>query len=418
MFKGPIALATIRTSVVLGGRLIAQAGTLLLLASTLGPDGFGVYAGLGAMAVLLGALANFGTHLTLLRDTSRASHNVDAALRLALGTTAFCGSILLLVYIVLSRLLLPIPSGAHWVILCLGSAEILFQPFLVVAAMERHGRGQIARSQVLLIQPLLVRLLVVSAIAVLAPENPLTWYVCGHLAATILPLGCVVLRAPVVWRQPFRWRRARRSDLRALTGYAVMNASANGVSELDKMLAVRLLPFDTAGIYSAASRVVGSLVLPVMAMMLAAMPRLFRDRAGDSKYLQYWLFAFAGGYGLLAAVVMVVAAPWVEFLLGGAYVGVSDFISLLAFAVPAVSVRSAATNVLTTLERPWTRVCLELIGWLVIVVLALAFVHSRGSSGLALSIICAEWLLAAASVILISIISFSPCTPVGGAKLK
>ncbi|MBS9723637.1 lipopolysaccharide biosynthesis protein [Stutzerimonas stutzeri] len=406
MLKGPIILGTIRTSFVLGLRLIVQAGTLFLLASSLGPDGFGLYAGLGAMAVLLGTLSNFGTHLTLLRDISRASPDVDAALRLALGTTAFCGSVLLLFYVVLSQALLPIPNGAYWIVLYLGIAEVVLQPFLVVAAMERHGRGQVARSQVLLIQPLLLRLLVILTIAGLAPENPLSWYALGHLCAITLPLGYVIWSAaPLTWREPVQWRVARRSDWRRLAGYAVMNASANGVAELDKMLAARLLSFGAAGVYSAASRVVGSLVLPVIAMVLAAMPRLFRGGMAAGKSLHYWLFASAAAYGLLAAAVMVLAAPWIESLLGAAYAGVSELIHLLAFAIPAVSMRAAATNILTTLGRPWLRVCLELIGWLVIVALALAFVRSHGNSGLALSVICAEWLLAVGSVALISMIT-------------
>jgi len=417
MFKGPIALGTIRTSSVLGLRMVVQAGTLLLLASTLGADGFGLYAGLGAMAVLLGSLANFGTHLTLLRDVSRAS-DVDAALRLALGTTAFCGAILFLTYIVLSLVLLPVPYGAFWVVLCLGCAEVLLQPFLVIAAMERHGRGQVARSQVLLILPLLLRLFVVLVVAWCAPKNPLLWYVLGHLIVIMLVLCPVFLLMPGAWRQPSRWEVARRSHWGGLVGYAVMNTSANGVAELDKMLAARLLPFDTAGIYSAASRVVGSLVLPVMAMILAAMPRLFRDGLASGRGLQYLLFALAGTYGFFAAVVMVCAASWIESLFGRAYAGVGELIHMLAYAVPAMCMRAAATNMLTTLERPWMRICLELAGWLVIVALALAFVQSHGSQGLALSIICAEWLLAISSMVLISMISASSRKSSDGVKPK
>jgi len=418
MLNGPIALGAIRTSSVLGLRLVLQAGTLLLLASTLGAEGFGLYAGLGALAVLLGTLANFGTHLTLLRDASRASPDVDVALRVALGTTAFCGPILLLIYIFLSLVLFPIPNDAYLVVLCLGCAEVVFQPFLMVAAMERHGRGLVARSQILLIHPLLLRLLLILAVAWCAPQNPLLWYAFGHLVAVILVLGIVVLRMPVAWRHPSRWQVACRSHWGGLTGYALMNASANGVAELDKMLAARLLPFDAAGIYSAASRIVGSLVLPVMGMILSAMPRLFRDGLTSGMYLQYWLFVVAGLYGVLAAAVMALIAPWVESVLGEAYAGIGELIRMLVFAIPAICVRAAATNVLTTLERPWVRIGLELVGWLVIVVLALAFVQSRESTGLVFSIICSEWLLAVGSVVLINMISVSSRKSSHGIKSK
>ena len=49
--KGPIARGTVRTSFVLGLRVLVQAGTLLLIARTLRPDRFGAFAGAPASAI-------------------------------------------------------------------------------------------------------------------------------------------------------------------------------------------------------------------------------------------------------------------------------------------------------------------------------------------------------------------------------
>ncbi|SFM91903.1 hypothetical protein SAMN05216217_1362 [Halopseudomonas yangmingensis] len=323
------------------------------------------------MAVLMGGMSNFGTHLVLLREISCASDKQDTTQRLALGTTALCGPVLLLTYIILAHIFFKVSGDLYWIILCIGAAEIIFQPFLIIAAMELHGKGRVARSQVLLIMPICIRLLVVAFIAGTSLDDPLHQYAYGHLIAVLLPLGYVVWQAPSIWREPLRWRVARRPEWPALGGYAITNISASGVSELDKMLAVRLLPLGIAGVYSAASRVVGSLVMPVMAMILSAMPRLFRSEAATGKKLQCWLFTIAGIYGFFAATTMIIFSPWIELALGEIYSGVSELIHTLAFAVPALCVRAAATNVLTTLGRPWIRISLELTGWVVIVVLAL-----------------------------------------------
>lgn len=48
MLNGPIARATIRTSFVLGLRLLVQAGTLLLVARMLGPADYGAFAAIAA----------------------------------------------------------------------------------------------------------------------------------------------------------------------------------------------------------------------------------------------------------------------------------------------------------------------------------------------------------------------------------
>lgn len=410
MLKGPIAKATIRTSWVLGLRLVLQACTLILLAKIFGPDDFGIYAGLGALAVLMGTLASFGTHLALLRDVSRFRLDVDEALRLALGTTVFFGATLFALYIIFSQFLLKTPNNIFLIVFCFGCAEMLFQPLLVIAAMERHGKGLIARSQILLTQPLILRLIIVLAITWSMPVYPLYWYAVGHLLVVIFPLIYVFYCSSGTWRQPSQWRIARLSELGGLAGYAVMNTSANGVAELDKMLSLRLLSSNEAGIYSSASRIVSSLTLPVIAMMLSAMPRLFRDQSVAGKKLQWWLIICAGSYGVFASVVMLFSAPWIEMVLGYQYTGTSEVIALLAFAVPAISIRAAATNIMTTLERPWTRVCLELTGWLTIVVLAYILTSFNGSLGLVLAIIGAEWLLAIISILLINFMSASELT--------
>lgn len=51
---GPITKSTIRTSFVLGIRLLIQTGTLLLVARLLGASNYGLFAGIAALAVLIG----------------------------------------------------------------------------------------------------------------------------------------------------------------------------------------------------------------------------------------------------------------------------------------------------------------------------------------------------------------------------
>ena len=95
MLNGPIARATIRTSFVLGLRLIVQAGTLLLVARMLGPEQFGAFAGVAALAMLLGVLASFGTTWILLSELTNSLKQRSPVLAYALPTTLICGIFLL-----------------------------------------------------------------------------------------------------------------------------------------------------------------------------------------------------------------------------------------------------------------------------------------------------------------------------------
>ncbi|MDE2179214.1 MAG: oligosaccharide flippase family protein, partial [Xanthomonadaceae bacterium] len=100
--KGPIARATLRTSAVLGVRLFVQAGTLLLVARMLGPHDFGAFAGVAALAVMLGTLSTFGTHIVLLAEVSRDPQRRAGVLPFALSTTLICGSLLFALYLLLA----------------------------------------------------------------------------------------------------------------------------------------------------------------------------------------------------------------------------------------------------------------------------------------------------------------------------
>ena len=71
---------------------------------------------------------------------------------------------------------------------CLGVAELLLQPFLLITSSERHARGEVARSQWLSASPQILRLPVAAAVMVADPANPLLAYALGHVAATAIAL--------------------------------------------------------------------------------------------------------------------------------------------------------------------------------------------------------------------------------------
>ena len=181
---GPIARATVHTSGVLAARLLVQAGTLLVLAKLLGPARFAALASLIALAVFLGALATFGTHLIVVRELSRDADQRDTLLPVVLGTTALCGVILLLAFFLSYFALLQQLSIGLLTMFCIGAAELLMQPLLTISATERLAAGSIARSQWLRMLPLPLQLTTAIGLWLLDGADPLSMYAVGHLAAT------------------------------------------------------------------------------------------------------------------------------------------------------------------------------------------------------------------------------------------
>ena len=395
--RGPIARATMRTSAVLGLRLLAQAGTLLVVARMLGPQHYGAFAGIAALAVLMGTLSTFGTHLVLLREVSREPQQRAHVLPFALTTTLLCGSALLALYLLLSLTLFHAAGIAASVLIALGITELLLQPLLNLPAAELQGQGRIATSQVFITLPLALRLCAALLVWVWQPADPLAAYAWGYLAASALTLLAAQRSLQQAWPALRTWRLPRRAELRDAAGYAVLNTTATGPAELDKTLAATLLPLAVAGVYAAGARVIGALTLPVIAMMLSAMPRLFREAASDAqrtRHLLRWLFAAALGYSLLLAAVLWLAAPLFDWLFGARYHGLGDTLRWLTLAVPGMALRITAGSVLMTLGKPWMRVGFEVVGLLVLSIAAFTLIASGVGEAMPIALACGEWSMA------------------------
>ena len=74
--------------------------------ATTSPLDYGVFAGVAAMAVMLGTLSSFGMQIVLLADVSREPKCRDDILPFALTTTMICGSVLFASYLLLATMLM------------------------------------------------------------------------------------------------------------------------------------------------------------------------------------------------------------------------------------------------------------------------------------------------------------------------
>jgi len=392
--KGPIAKGTIRTTLVLGVRLVVQAGTLLLVARMLGPRDFGAFAGVAAFAVMLGTLSTFGTHLVLLGEVSKDPARRAQVLPYAVPTTLLCGSVVLAIYLPVCTYALNEAGMSLYVLLAIGVTETLLQPLFFLPTSEHLGLGRIARSQLLQTLPLALRLAAAAAVFALHPADPLAAYGYGYFTASLIALAVATVTMPGAWPTLRSWRFPARSELRESTGYAALAITATSPAELDKTLATKLLPLAASGLYAAASRVIGAATLPVIAMMLSALPRLFREGQEQSHRtakLLRWVFAAAFAYSIVLAAVLWFVAPAFVWIFGAKYEGIQHTIRLLCLAVPGMALRLAAGGILMSSSNPWMRVGFEVAGLLVLALAAFILSAQVGAAGMPLALACSEW---------------------------
>lgn len=402
--KGPIARGTIRTTFVLGLRLLVQAGTLLVVARMLGPQEFGAFAGVAALAVMLGTLSTFGTHLVLLGEVSKESTRRENVLPYAVPLTLLCGGALLAIYLLISTLALHEARVAIDVLLAIGIAETLLQPLFFLPASEHLALGRIARSQLLQTLPLALRLAAAVAVFLLHPADPFAAYGYGYLAASAVALGIATVTMPAPWPRPRTWRLPTTAELRETAGYAALAITATSPAELDKTLATKLLPLSASGLYAAGARVIGAATLPVVAMMLSALPRLFRegqDQPRRTARLLRWIFAATLAYSTALAIVLWLIAPLFVLVFGLKYQGIQHVVHWLCLAVPGMALRMAAGSTLMALGKPLMRVGFEVAGLVVLVIAALVLTAHFGAAGMPLALACSEWTMAAIGSVMV-----------------
>ncbi|HET6632006.1 MAG TPA: oligosaccharide flippase family protein [Rhodanobacteraceae bacterium] len=397
--QGPIARGTVRTSFVLGLRLVVQACTLLIVARMLGPHQFGAFAGVAALAVMLGTLSTFGTHLVLLGEVSREPSRRAQVFPYAVPTTLLFGGVLLAIYLLTCTLVLREADVSLGVLVAIGAAELWLQPLFGLPAAEHLGLGRIARSQLLTALPLALRLLTAIAVLLSHPANPLTAYACGYLLASVVALATATATMSAPWPHIASWRLPTKTELRGAAGYAAINVTAATPTEIDKTLATKFLPLATAGVYAAGARVISAVTLPVIAMMLASLPRLFREGNNQSKLtrrLLRWIFSAAFAYSIVLAVMLWLIAPIFSFLFGTKYEGIQHMIQWLCLAIPGMALRMAAGNVLMGLGKPWMRAAFELVGLVTLLVAVVILTQRCGMIGMPLALACSEWTMAMA----------------------
>lgn len=403
---GPIARATIRTSFVLGLRLVVQAGTLLLVARMLGPADYGAFAAIAALAVLMGTFATFGTHLVLLAEVSKDREQRTPVLRYAVPTTLFSGSMLFVLYLAVGEFWLANAKVPLQVMACIGLTETLLLPLYLLPATEELALEKTARSQLLVIFPLALRMAVAGIVMLLAPAQPLALFAWLYLATALLALVCMKVYKHDAWLQPKQWKLPNRAQLKHSVGYATLSLTAAGPSELDKMLAVKLLPLGVSGLYAAASRVIGAATLPVTALLLSALPRLFRqagEHSAQSQRLNRWIYLSVLIYGMALTGLLWFAAPAVQWLFGSQYHGMGDMLRWLCIAVPGLVLRMTVANELMTSNKPWLRAVFEVLGMATLTIAAFALYPVFGAEGMALALAASEWSMVAVGMIIMKV---------------
>jgi len=364
-----------------GARLLLGAVTFVIVARAMGNEQFGTFATVVAVAMIVTVFSSLGGDTLVVRRASRNPADFPSALRTSLTFLSITGPILLVVYIVATRIAVG-PSATIHLLILVGISDILCQPLNNICAASFLGMGRPIGTAWLNIVFTGVRVLgAILWVAIDTEHTALSWalfYAIGSLFAAGLSLFQVIM---MIGRPggEVRW-----SEWYNGFHYALQNSFSSSFRQIDRPVIAHLSSLAVVGLYAAAFRIADAASMPVQAIMYATFNKFFQlGEKGTSHSLRFALriLPFAVGAGVVSGIAVAVVAPFAPLLLGPAYEGTRNELLMLS-ALPALLAFSyVGGDILLGSDQVALRTLILLAMPVVSVAMCFVFVPSYGAMG-------------------------------------
>lgn len=373
---GRLARNTVLATCWNGARIALQACTLVLLAHLFGADGYGKLAGVSALYVSLAQLTGLGSGIALVRHVARQG-DLESRTRATQWVYLLTGSTIAALAWPASLWLLDKPL-APVTMACLAIAEMIVAPCTLPLTYRYQAQERMFVSGALLTAAPVARL--AGALAcVLLDSRSLQTYAESYLCLlSIVSIGSLALVRPEV-RTTHSARRLREVAKEGLP-YVVSGAAITAGSEIDKTVLLRVAGSLDTGHYSAAYRIMQAATLPINSLVLAAIPRLFRDER-ESHHTGHKLTLLTILYGVIAALSVWLAAPLLPIVLGGNFQPSVDILRVMSLLVVTGCTRQMLVARLTASDRQVARNIIEATAIGLSIAIMLVLVPWWGISG-------------------------------------
>lgn len=380
-------------------RIGTQVVWLILIARTMGPIGYGTFAGLAGLATTLAGLSGLGSGILLVKHVALDPGTFGERWRRTLTTTLLSGMLLAIPFVWLASQVAQ-PYASLSAVCLIGVSELVFFPLVFVAGQAFQAHERLGWAGLVHCLMGFSRMLAVVLFSASGVTKDLETYAVFHFVSSCIAMAGVLLIVELTLKPIGRLGLPGMQEIREGLGFSASWFTGNGLVELDKTLTLRLAGPEVAGLYSVAYRLVSVFTLPVAALTLAAQPRLFRKGhsvdATTSHHLERHLLVSTTIYAVVASVAMYFLAGVLPWLLGDGFESAVEAARLLILVPPLFSIRLLGSTILMTSGHQARRVVIELLGLGLLIILAVAWIPSFGLKGAAMTVTTIEGLLAAA----------------------
>ena len=308
---------TTHLSIGQGFRLIIQAAYFVLIARSLGPDAYGAFVTVVAMAALLGPFSGLGTANLFIKNVRSGKREASICWGNGILLTVLSGSLLSVLGVGLSALLHLKTVPFVVAIVCI--ADLVLLKVTELAAFGFTALDQMKQTSIQNVVASLLRLGGIVVLVVTVHPVTLDLWVLTYLFTTLLGTLYAVIKGVQLWGRPVVDLRVLREDAAEGVFFSVAGSATTIYNDIDKIMLSRLADLAATGVYGAAYRVIDVTMTPVRSLAAAAYPHFFRKGVdGMARTYTYALSLIAKTsiYGLLASAGLWLLAPILPHILG------------------------------------------------------------------------------------------------------
>ncbi|MBD1911829.1 MULTISPECIES: oligosaccharide flippase family protein [unclassified Leptolyngbya] len=359
LFRSELIRHTLIMAVSQGVRLGIQAGYFVIIARTLGVEGYGLFMGLLSLAGAAAPFATWGSEHLLVKTVSRDRTCFRDRMGSSVLLSLFSGLLLTLLCYIIGKLTLPASTSGLIIGLIL-IAELVgksvhtqsYNAFLAVDDIRTCA----ILSNLVSFKNLVAALIL---LLIAGQGHTLILWTVLYTASTLLAAGLSLwvvsrrIEAPRFAIAPLKQYEFREGF------YFSINQSASSLNaNLDKTMLASMGSLEGTGIYAAAYRLIEISCVPIRAIMSASYAKFYKHGAeGVRSGVQFALkvLKLSAGYALLMTLILPLVAPIVPIILGQEYSNAVDAMRWLAPMVLLLGLRFPAADLISGLGRQGLR---------------------------------------------------------------
>jgi O-antigen/teichoic acid export membrane protein len=301
-------------------RLIIQAGYFVLLARSLGPDAYGAFVSVVAMAGVLGPFSGMGSPSLFIKNVRSGKREAAVCWGNGMLLIVVSGALFTALVVGLSYLFRLKTGPSVVIVVCI--SDLILMKVTELAAFGFAASNRMKQGSIQTVVISLLRLAGISALVVMVHQVTLQRWVLVYLATGVLAMAYALWKGSQLWGRPIIDRPALREDVAEGVFFSIGMSATTVYNDIDKIMLSKLSDLASTGVYAAAYRVIDVSLTPVRSLVSAAYPQFFQKGVRGMRATYPYalsLIAKASIYGILTFAGLWIVAPVLPHILGSKY---------------------------------------------------------------------------------------------------